>query len=524
MGKYIKLREASSPNMIVRTAAQTAVLMAIMTLASKLLGFVREMVMAGFFGTSYIVDAYVMAQTIPTILFAGIFGAIATAYMPLLSERIEKSGGKAANVFTSQVLNILLVISIASAIIGFLFSDQFVSILASGFTGETARLTSIFLKVTFLYTICSSTSGILDSYLQYKNCFLPQILVGYTQNIIVIGCIAISALTSHYFLTVGLLIAYIVRFILFWVLAKKKELEYTFSVRFGGAVKTIISMALPVFIGSSIQQINTFVDKTLASGLKEGSVAALNYANLLNMLIIGLTVTIMTTVIYPKLAKAGARENIEQFNEIASKGFSLMVIIALPFSLGAMLYSAQIVQIVYERGAFDVTATSITSSAYLFYSIGLVFTAVNELMVRIYYSFQDMRRPMIFSGICVIINIILNLALIDSMAHNGLALSTSISMLCNTILLYYGLRKKHKEIKLIDSKKKLLEIAIASILAVGLSYLSYIFIITYLEQYIYMRTVQLMIAVMIAGGIYLAMLHLFRIEELELVKNIFKRK
>ena len=523
MGKHIKLKESPS-NKIARTAAQTAALMVIMTLVSKLLGFVREMVMAGFFGTSYITDAYVMAQTIPTILFAGIFGAIATAYMPLLSAKIEKSGEKAANLFTSQVINILLILSVITAVFGFVFSDQFVHLLASGFTGETARLTSIFLKVTFLYTICSSVSGVLDSYLQYKNCFLPQILVGYTQNIIVIGCIAISALTSHYFLTAGLLIAYIVRFILFWGLAKNRELEYSLSVRFGDAVKTIFGMAVPVFIGSSIQQINTFVDKTLASGLKEGSVAALNYASLLNMLIIGLTVTIMTTVIYPKLAKAGAREDIEQFNEIASKGFTLMFLITLPFSLGAMLYSQQIVQIVYERGAFDTAATSITSSAYLFFSIGLVFTAVNELMVRIYYSFQEMRRPMIFSGICVIINIILNLALIDSMAHNGLALSTSISMLCNTILLYYGLRKKHKEIKLIDSKKKLLKITIASILAVGLSYLSYMFIITYLEQYIYMRMVQLMIPVMVAGVSYLAMLHLFGIEELELVKNIFKRK
>lgn len=523
MGKYIKLKGLPS-NHIALTAVQTAVLMAIMTLVSKLLGFVREMVMAGFFGTSYITDAYVMAQTIPTILFAGILGAIATAYMPLLSEKIEKSGEKAANLFTSQVINILLVLSVLSAGVGFVFSDQFVHLLASGFTGETARLTSIFLKVTFLYTICTSIAGILDSYLQYKNCFLPQIIVGYTQNIIVIGCIAISALTSHYFLTVGLLIAYIVRFTLFWALAKNRKMEYSMSAQFGDAVRTILGMAVPVFIGSSIQQIDTFVDKTLASGLKEGSVAALNYASLLNMLIIGLTVTIMTTVIYPKFAKAGASENIKQFNEIAGKGFSLMFMIALPFSLGAMLYSQQIVQIVYERGAFDAAATSITGSAYLFYSIGLLFTALNELMVRIYYSFQDMKRPMIFSGICVIIDIILNLAFIDSMAHNGLAFSTSISIFCNTILLYYGLRKKHREIKLIESRKKLYKITIASFLAVGLSYLSYTFILTYMEQYIYMRMVQLMIPVMVAGLSYLAMLHLFGIEELELVKKIFKRK
>ena len=165
-----------------RTAAQTAALMAILTLISKAFGFVREMVMANFFGTTYITDAYVMAFAIPMIIFGGIFGSVATAYMPLFSRISENEGEKAGSKFTSEVINLLLIVSIFAAIIGIIFSDQIVSLFASGFSGETARLTSFFTKVTFCYILFTSIAGILEEYLQYKGTFLVQIVLGYIQN------------------------------------------------------------------------------------------------------------------------------------------------------------------------------------------------------------------------------------------------------------------------------------------------------------------------------------------------------
>src|SRR5665648_500118 len=182
-------------NSLKRTAAHTFMFMAALTLISKLLGFVREMVMANFYGTSYIVDAYVMSTAIPSIIFGGIFGAVATAYMPTYSIIKEQKGKVEGDRFTSQII-----LSLLASAVGVVFSDQIVRLFASGFTGETANLTSFFVKITFAYVIFTSTANILDAYLHYKGIFLKPIISTYFQNFAIIGVIITSVYTSHYVL------------------------------------------------------------------------------------------------------------------------------------------------------------------------------------------------------------------------------------------------------------------------------------------------------------------------------------
>lgn len=508
-------------NKFIMNAAQTAAMMAILTLGSKFLGFIREMVMAGFFGAGEVTDAYVMSQSIPSMLFAGIFGAVATSYMPLLSDKIEKGSEKEGNEFTSQVINILLIASIISSVVGFIFSDELTAILASGFTGERARLTSFFLKITFSYVIFSSTTGILNAYLQYKNTFLPQIFIDYTQNIIVIATIVISAYSSYYYLAFGLLIAYALRLVLIFALSKKKGYKYyTHGEKTRGVIKDISRLAIPVFIGSTVTQINLFVDKYLASGLVVGSVSALNYASTLNTMIMSISVTVLATMIYPRLAQAQSMEAQDRFSNLVQTGFNLTIIVALPFSLGAMVYSDEIVQVIFERGAFDVAATSLTGSAYLFYSIGMTFMALNTLFTQVYYSMHNMKTPMVCAAVGVIINISLNLMLVGSMQHNGLALATSISAICNSGLLYVGIRKKDKNIQVIKDKRKIFVIVITSFVSVGLSLIVY----KLLVNLIWMpRMIYLGLSVGVAIIAYLIILKKCKVEELDIIKDIIKK-
>lgn len=510
-------------NSLKRTAAQTAILMAMLTLISKFFGFIREMVMANFFGTTYVTDAYVMAFAIPGIIFGGVFGAVATGYMPLFSKVAENDGEKAGNWFTSEVINLLMIVSLFAAIIGIVFSDQIVGVFAGGFSGETAKLTSFFTKITFCYILFTSIAGVLESYLQYKGTFLVQIILGYVQNTIVIGVIVISAFTSHYYLALGWLFAHIARVIILGFFAKKRGYHYVARFKVEETVKRIIIIALPVFIASGIMQINTFVDKTLASGLVEGSVSALNYGMILVGLITGMTISILTTILYPKLNQANSLQDYGRFSDMIGTGMSLVAIIAIPCSLGAMVYSHQIVQIVYERGVFDPVATAMTGDAFFYYAMGLLFMSLNDLMIRAYYSMHDMKTPMIFAGIGVIINIVLNLVLVEFMALSGLALATSISYVATTVMLFAGMKKKYPHVVLMKSKRKLLKIAVSAIVAVGSSYLVYTFVVMPMAAIIYMRVVQLGIPVVVAGVVYFGMLALLRIEELELVKQVLMK-
>lgn len=506
-----------------KTAVQTAALMAILTMVSKLFGFVREMVMANYFGASYITDAYTMSFTILTVLFGGIIASISTAYMPIFSRISENEGKEEGDRFTSKVINILLIIAIIISLFGIVFSDPIIGIFASGFSGETAKLASFFVKVLFSYIIFSSTAGILEAYLQYKGIFLPQILSGYFISLVTIVAIVISAHTSCYYLAFGMLGGYALKLVAILVISKRAGFRHSFTVTPDKVVREIMTLAFPTFIGTYMGTINQFIDKTLASRLVEGSIAALNYAGLLNGMIMGVTITVLSTIIYPKLTQANTQEKYERFNDIADTGLYLIIMIALPCSLGAMVYSSQVVQIVYERGVFDSAATAMTSSAFLFYSIGLVFTSVNDLLTRVYYSMHDMKNPMIFAGIGVIINVVLNLILVHPMKHNGLALATSIAAILCTVLLERGLHRKYKNIRLLKSKSKLLKIIIASIISVGSSYLVYSFVIIPLNDVIVPRILQLLLAVAVAVLAYLALLAAFKVEEIKLLGSLVKK-
>lgn len=506
-----------------RTAAQTAVWMAILILISKCFGFVREMVMANFFGTSYITDAYVMSLAIPGIIFGGIFGAVATAYMPLYSKLTENFGEDSGSKFTSEVINLLLIFSVGVSLVGIGFSDQLVNIFASGFSAETASLTSNFLKATFCYVLFTSVAGVVEAYLQYNNTFLVQIVLGYVQNVIVISVIILSTVTNHYYLALGWLLAHIVRLLILLIIAKNKGFKYIPSFKINNTIKKIIVIAFPVFIASGISQINTFVDKTLASGLEEGSIAALNYGMILLGLITGLTISILTTILYPKLNQANSLQDLDRFSDIIGTGITLTAIVAIPCSLGAMVYSDQIVQIVYERGVFDPLATAMTGTAFFYYSMGLIFVSLNDLLIRAYYSMHDMKTPMVFAGIGVIINIVLNLILVHYMALGGLAFATSISYMANTLMLFAGMKKKYPHIILMKSKKKLLVIAFSAIVSVGSSYLAYTFGVIPKSDMIYMKVIQLGIPVVVASVIYLGMLVGFRVEEIKLINQFVKR-
>lgn len=506
-----------------RTAAQTAMLMAIFTLISKILGFFREMIMANYFGASYITDAYIMAIAIPSIIFGGILSSVATAYIPIYSKLAENQGEVDASAFTNKVISILLVISAMAAILGIIFSNQIVSVFASGFEGETADLCSFFLKTTFSYLLFTSTIGILESFLQYKGIYLPQIIAGFAMNVVVIITIILSGLFSCYYLAFGWLLGYVIKQVILVIIVRKKEFTYKVNLSLDENIKSIMTLSVPVFIGSSFYQINVFVDKTLASRLPEGSVAALNYGMILITLVTGLTISILTTILYPKLAKANATKDRDRFGSIIETGLTLIAIVAIPCSLGTLLYSHQIVEIVFERGAFDASATLLTASAFFYYGVGLFFISINELMIRAFYSMHNMRTPLVFGAVAVAINIALSITLARVMAHSGLALATSITAFFNSIFLLVAFHRNNPDITIFKSKRKYFYITASSFISVGASYLVYLNTdIAYFSSAIGL-VIQLFLAVVIATMIYLILLYLMKVEEIQLIKQIIKR-
>ena len=500
------------------TTTQTAFIMAILTVGSKILGFVREMVLANYFGAGLITDAYVMGQSIPNTLMAAIITAAGTSYMPILAGRFELGGSKVANKFTSQLLNALFSITAVFFVLALLFSKPLVSVFAPGYEAEKAALTIYYMRIAFVSLFFHAGITIFEAYLQYRGIFNKQTLVGYLQNISIIIFIIVAAVVDYHLLILGVVIGFGLRFVFDYLLVRKNGFEYSPDFHMTSTIKEVIELALPVFIGGYVSEINTFVDKMLASDLPEGSVSALNYASTIINVILAFVVTIFVTLVYPRLNKAFAVGDLESISRLSERGINLLSLIAVPCALGAMVYAKDVIHIIYMRGAFTAAAAEMASIALLFYAIRIPFYAINQLIIKVFYSLHDMKTPVMCSVVSLAVNVSLNLILVKRIGLAGLAIATSFAELVNVTLQYLAFRKKHADIVLLKSKRKLLLIVLFSVAAVGLSYLVYVAC-----SGIGSVLIRFGVSAVSAVLIYLALLFIGKFEELALIKDLFKR-
>ena len=197
----------------------------------------------------------------------------------------------------------------------------------------------------------------------------------------------------------------------------------------------------PVLIGVAVNQINTMVDRTLASTLVEGSISALNYANKLNGFVMALFITSVGAVIYPMLSKLSSEDNKEKFISSVVQSINSVILLVIPISIGAIVLATPIVKLLFQRGEFDARATSMTAIALIMYSIGMVAFGLRDILGKVFYALQDTKTPMINSIIATIFNIVLSIILVRSMKHNGVALASSIALIITTVLLVKNLKR-----------------------------------------------------------------------------------
>lgn len=498
------------------STAQIAAMVAIATLGSKVIGFVREMVLANYFGAGMVVDAYVMGQSIPNTLMAALVTAVGTAYMPILAQKFEKESLDSANRFTSQLLNFMVVVISVVYGLSIIFSGQLVSLFAPGYVGEKAELTAFYMRIAFIALYFNVGVTTLEAYLQYKGTFVPQTFIGYLQSISIIVFILLGAKVNYKLIIFGVVIGFFSRAFCDWLLAKSKGFKYSLDFQLSSAVKEVAGLAIPVFIGGSFSEINTFVDKMLASGLTEGSVSALNYGSTMISVIISFIITIMMTIVYPKLNAAFATNDLDRVSSLSERGINLLSIISIPFALGAMLYSKEIITIIYERGAFDKTATAMAAVAFMFYAIRIPFYGISTLITKVFYALHDTKIAAWCSAIAMVVNIVFNLILVKIWGLAGLAIATSFAEFVGMITRYIIFGKKYKDITLLKSKKKLLLTILFSVAAVAISYLVYV-----LCAGISILLIRLVLAVLAAAIAYLVMLYIAKFEELNLIKDLF---
>lgn len=500
---------------------KTALIITIITLCSKLLGFGREIVLAYFYGTSYIVDAYLIAGAIPGILF-GWINTISVSYIPIYTEIKVHSGNEKSNRFTNNIITMVSIISLICILFGIIFSKQIIDIMAPGFEGETYTLTVSFIKVYIWSVVVTSLVQVFISYLNCNNKYFQSSISTLALSSIQMIVIFISGITNEQILIFGILISNIAQFFILYFFSNRNGLKYKFLIEKTPELKKAFIIAGPIFIGSMIMQINTFVDKVFASQLVEGSIAALNYSSIIRGFIFYVFSIAITTMIYPILSQYISEDNYNQVKDIFSKGINIIIILFVPITIGAIILSEPAITFVYERGKFGSDSTIMTTSAFVMYAIGLLSLAIRDVITKVFYSMQDTKPTMYLGAITVFLNIILNMILIKPLAHTGLALATSLSEIITLPLFFIILRKKIGSIGLKNTFTLFIKSCMASLVMGAVVYFCYNYVSPLLGSSNIMLLVSIAIAAFIGGMIYFVLMLAMKVKEMDFFTGLIK--
>lgn len=502
---------------------KTAVALTVITLMCKCFGFVREMILAYFFGTTYVVDAFLMASIIPEVLFCWL-GTIVIAYTPKFTEIKHRLGEDEAQKYTYNIMGLLLMLSSICAFFTLVFSNQIVAFAAPGFTGDIFYLTRDFLMFSVFSIMFVYISRIMISYLDCNGKFLKSrmsnLVVSSSQIIVIF---AAGMLGSLEILIFSVIVAAIAQFVVVGVFASMERLHFKVSFKFDEHIKSTLKFVLPIFISSMIMQINTFVDKSFASRLAEGSIAALNYADKIKLFIVAIFSIAIVTIIYPVLSKAVSEKKMDEVKALFTKSLNIILVLFIPITFGAILLARPAMTVVYMRGAFDSNSLDMTVIAFIMYAIGVMFIALSDVLTRVFYSLQDAKSALIVGAITVSINIGLNFVLVDILGHAGLALSTSIAAICSIPLYLFFLRRRIGNLGLTNSGI----LAIKSLFSASVMAVVVYLINTYISSIdtgVIYSLISIVISGIVGATIYYVLMLLLKVEEVKFAGDLIRRK
>ncbi|EQK43647.1 integral membrane protein MviN [[Clostridium] bifermentans ATCC 638] len=506
--------------------AKSAFWLMVVTMLSKVLGFGREIILGYFYGTSAYSDVYIVAMNIPLVLFASIGIALGTTFIPLYQEVLNEKGEKRALQFSNNIMCILVILSILLAILGYVFAEPLVKMFAMHYTGEKLVLAVKFVRIMIGGVVFIGLSNLMTSYLQIQGDFTVPGMIGFPNNIIIIASIIMAALTKKiYILAIGTLVGMASQFLFQVPFAIKKG--YKFKPRIDlkdEYLKKMLWLVMPVFIGVAVNQVNAMVDRSLASGLGDGVITALNNANRLNGFVMGLFIATLGSVIYPTLSKLSTENNNEKFAESVANSVNCVNLLVLPASVGAIVLATPVVRILFERGAFDDRSTVLTATALVFYSVGMVGFGLRDILGKVFYSLKDTKTPMINGMIAVALNIVLNIILVKVMGHRGLALATSLSAIICIILFFRSLKKKIGYYGQDKIRATFIKTLIASLVMGVVTYFVYKFLFGMLGLGFIQEAISLGAAVGMGGVVYFALIIVFKVEEVDMAIDMIKKK
>lgn len=418
------------------------------TVIAKLIGFFRLTVFAGVYGVGIEADLYFLAYTIPFVIFFAISNAIETSLVPIITRYLVDKGERETNKFLTKFIVRLALLILIYSVIWLSVDSYFITIYAPGINNEQAHILGNYLLILLPCIFNMLVLGVFKAYLQVKKCFYPVSTFVIPLNLsIIMGIILSNGKNMEhvvYFTLIGSLLQLL--YLNYFVFRQGFRLELS-SDKTNEGFTEFRSIFMPIIVGVGIKEINTLVDRVIASTLGEGSVSSLTYSLRIINLFYGILVAPYIMRFYANITKNSTEGDSENYAKSIRNAFSFFALI-IPVMFIVFLLSDEIVQIVYGYGVFTEDGIIRTSSALKLYSIGLITYFIRDIFIRLYYSRGNSRIPMRVNVSCIFINLILNVILTQKIGYLGLPLATSISAIIGTSLLAVVFTRENQENRL----------------------------------------------------------------------------
>lgn len=435
----------SEPTTRRRSLARSAIIVGLAFVLSRILGLVREMVLANQFGTTSAMDAYVSAFRIPDLLFlvviAGSFGA---AFIPIFGEFISKGDTERAWRLASAVLTWAGIVVLVLSALCFVLARPLMLIVAPGFDAQTTDLTVELMRILLLSPIFLGTAIAFKGILEAQHEFTLPAVAPLIYNVaIIIGAVFLAP--EHgikavaWAVIVGALGHMLIQ--LPGVIRSGLVFRPTLDRQVEG-LSEVARLLGPRIVGLAAFQVNFIAINAFASTTSNERVSALNYAWQLLMLPHGVIALSISTVIFPTLAALYSHGNDAEFRATLDRTLRPLLFLSIPAGAGLFLVREQLVRLIYQSGSFDGRSTELVATPLAFFGLGLVGYALTEILTRVFYATRDTRTPVITGVLTVIANLILCAILIQTYDHAGLALALTVTTCAEALIMWLFLRQR----------------------------------------------------------------------------------
>ena len=501
------------------------------TLLSRILGFVRDMVIANFFGSGMAADAFFVAFRLPNLWRRLVGeGSLAISFIPVYTEYLTQHSEDDSREVTHIAFTVAAILLLILTVLGILFSPLLIRIIAPGFVRIpekfelTVTLNQIIFPYLFFMGLFALSMGILNS---RRHFFAPAMAPVFLN----VSMIASVLLFYHAFsqpalaLALGVLGGGVLQFLFQIPFLWKKGIDFRVNFNFRHpAIRRIGLLMVPGLIGTAVYQFNVFIDTIFASFLPGGSVSYLYFADRLMEFPLGIFAVAVGMAALPSLSELASRGKTEELTETLSFAFRMVCFISVPALVGLIALKTPIIHLLFQRGLFDAFATQMTARALLCYAIGLWAIAGVRTVVPAFYALQDTWTPLKIALICLGANVVLNFLLIVPLKHAGLALATSLSSILNLLLLF---RKLSPRLGRIDMRKNIFSLLRNFLCSVPMGLVAYAICLggdwTTAGRW-GEKVLLLSLGILSGVGAYLICSHMMRNEEMGFLLKVIRRK